>query len=1723
MSWVEGDPVDWSLEEVVGFLCHTEHAPWSQSSTKSPRPDPIFLEASLRENLITGEVLLNDVDKETLREDLGLKALGHRSSLLMAIRFLRRNSRKYQELRANRNSPFDDRSLYTPSAINSTPRPIHEVSSPITRNPLSRAATPQHGTFGGPNLQSNHEISSVNGNPGDKHSGISTESHTDTAVQSRNPIQEKKGELGDPKTRSRLGEHCIVDDKGKKRRRLELQAPPESPVPQVGSQVASLSEAETWYMGPHKIIPSELFYPLNEDEDGESFVIASPRFPTAQSTFVNKRLNYFYQQQPVKLDRSHGRTHWAIVPYKSSSAVKDRKRWFTLYTSGDGSVTVSKEDLEKWPQLRDASDVIGTETSTDTVVTGSLEQSDPLACLLQKYPAEQDDQGAYPVFGDSGSEGEYDDDTWNEIQIDRHETKQDQPSRLTSAQVDSIIKNAIAGYEEQWQQNSLPHEEHKARRSWLSAKRKKISNQWIKELTHDIGLQERRLTNLQNHIREHQYTRAAELETQCQNMMQTVSNIQRQKWLVSVLEQTTCPPKLDPKPRQMPKPKEGENPDDEFLASESDGFLEGISDNESEDKFIDDSMVDEHAELDKPRHATPSSTAYDDKPIVPSQLRKNSNHQKAAVPAEDKNKAPSSLDPQNDRATHLIDLTRDSPAPDDLTIETPPINPVDSEVMAPPQSADEHTNRERRYSVSSMSDLDNDTNSETKPNPSSLNDLREVSLTPWDVVEKSQDRRWILAKLVASLDGDDERKGLAAYIFSEGILEVKSDAKKALKAIGRGLMVIPGLEDAGLNAVIMRIASLFTSWINVTPIMGAVSRHQNHKARKELNTIFVFSGELKNRLSAFGTWSQNPSGSVTQEPRPPQAHGTPHKKRKREVKESQDAKRNQESAQQRVALQDQQRKQLEQRMTNMGVSNNDPSRQAVSFGDPVIYLDPHIGQRVKPHQLRGIQFMWRELVEDEKHEGCLLAHTMGLGKTMQVISLLVTLSAAASSPDQRVREQVPGKLRASRTLVICPSQVIENWFEEFLMWTPQDCGLGLVRKVTRSMSFLKRLQEAFDWDEYGGVLIISYDIFRVLVNNTETKARKKPLEDESHQRIKECLLNGPNIVVADEAHKMKNRLSGISSAAKQFLTKSRIAMTGSPLANNLIDYFSMVDWIAPGYLGEKVDFKANFLEPIEEGLYSDSTYHERKKSRVKLQVLKEILDPKINRADITVLAGELPPKVEFVITIPLTELQKTAYNSYVESVVGKNEVRNTTLWSWLAILGLCCSHPACFKTKLLSRANDAPKTSRDDVEPVPGDESIAQAGLPEQLIPKEEELFATVPNINALELSYRIGMLIKIVNLSIEAGEKILIFSQSIPTLDFIEGVLKTFRHKYSRLDGQTPVQSRQFSTKQFNTGSEHQVYLISTRAGGLGLNIPGANRIVIFDFGFNPTHEEQAVGRAYRLGQQKTVYVYRFQAAGTFEEIIHNRAVFKTQLAFRVVDKKNTVRSAQKTAGDYLFPVKTVPKEELTEFVGKDPHVLDKIILDGGPILRIALTETFQKEDNEKLTEEDRKDVRTQLDDERLKRTDPVAYDRLMQQRQIEAINASRTAVQGETLSTPHLLQQYPPRPGAPPPYKNGYTPATNLGYLPLNSVHGPSDPTPTQTFHQGLGFFSQAADIGCGFQSGQLVRTGLPSSHTFSENPLRQPNPDANRDGPRAAQHDIDGHLAQQLQQDANGRNPT
>ncbi|EKD19119.1 uncharacterized protein L3040_007232 [Drepanopeziza brunnea f. sp. 'multigermtubi'] len=717
-------------------------------------------------------------------------------------------------------------------------------------------------------------------------------------------------------------------------------------------------------------------------------------------------------------------------------------------------------------------------------------------------------------------------------------------------------------------------------------------------------------------------------------------------------------------------------------------------------------------------------------------------------------------------------------------------------------------------------------------------------------------------------------------------------------------------------------------------------------------------------------------------------------KRKKTILEDAGARSLRERNRERLAEQERRRQTLKAKLAQYGSSLDRgvefyQINDAAAEGQKPIFVHEDFRRCIKPHQMNGVRFMWNQIVTtdgEENMQGCLLAHTMGLGKTMQTICLLVAIAEAAASPDESISSQIPDSLKQTKALILCPAGLIDNWMDELLGWTPPDI-LGNLWKLN-SFDISERLDAISEWHEAGGVLLCSYDGFRNMLTNSAGKKQGARLTQEEHMRVQDQLLNGPNIVIADEAHKMKNTSSKLTKVATQFRTLSRIALTGSPLANNVGEYYAMINWIVHNYLGSLKEFDRKYKNPIEAGLFVESTQPERRTCLKKLKQLNEELRLKVDRAGMQVLKNELPPKVEFVLTLPLTDIQRKVYSMYIETLnASRNqltkdgEVKTTTLWSWIATLSLLCNHPYCFSTKIQERKgapesdkdrgelssarapNDQDDTTVADVVNVP----LADTGLSQSFVNEVMELFNS-EDLHSVELSYKASILCQILDCAKAVGDKTLIFSSSIPTLNFLEQLCRTQGRPYKRLDGKTNILKRQAQTKEFNKGVD-EVYLISTTAGGLGLNLQSANRVVIFDFKFNPIQEEQAVGRAYRIGQLKPTFVYRFVCGGTFEDNIHNKTIFKAQLASRVVDKKSPLVAARKSLGEFLHEPKEVPQKDISHVRGLDP-VLDKVLdLNPGIIRKIVQTDSFEIDDDDRLTAEENKEVLEQIRSDQLQR----------------------------------------------------------------------------------------------------------------------------------------------------------
>jgi SNF2 family DNA or RNA helicase len=1576
---ITDDPWDWSVDQVVGELCRVGSNRPSWSSPTDHLPDPVVLEQELRDNDVTGEVVLTGVTNDVLRNDLNIKSMGQRHAIQKGIHHLRLRSQKFQASASN-------------PAIALPFTPLHswlQASGPPYDHPSYIAGSVQSGgpgqTFDSPRL-------ALHPNPLGTFPAHSIENHGTALPLPARPSPSNS-------TPNEIARDVPVD-----------AAPPTN----VERDNAAPAQQKAAVKVRRRIAPT---FVAHLDK---SAVRAAPLFGEDDVAGQDNSGEDNTSEREFQIVGGHVASHQRIHAYRQTKKYLTKSNKHTLDLRQKSSTiraAAAPQDYAK--------------NTTPQQHQRGQDLDDEFMYLLARHPPRPDDEDVLALYGDSGEDGEFDEETWHEMDKEKEEDKENTHSQssLSLPEIHSIIDKAIQEFQTNWQQEKLAKVQAKAFRLWNRANREgRVPNEiataefWIRRL-------EKSVAKLREAIARETWPNAQALHKQCQSLEESVFQQAEHKYNIVTLKSMTAPPRPHRKSikHAISRPvnlSEG----DIVLDSESDVSMSNFID---DDETRSTSTALPHMQIKKSRSA--SATGDSDSVISPMVRRRKVKAQAT------------SIDP---RKNPFIDEGSSSSA------ESLPSR-ADSDLDLPaalPESRYENLGHERSMPIELVTSSEASTPATTGASDISgfyLNDDEEnqpstpsritVTVTPlvldveairrmsWDTIENRSDRRRALAKAVYSMRPD---KALQVRDFLEQYASESEDLQIFLQ---RGFTSILN-RSRNIEGVVKshwgttRITTLlFASYCLATRMLREPSIEKDRMLKAQglivsgvtpfLNLLREIIGNYqppelsrKGKRTPSNTGSQATDSWTSDSGSPnPQQISASAKKRRRLVKESQTAKSSQLLGQQRLHEQAQRTAMMKLKFQDIPRNMMDPASHAIGMGEPIIYLDPKIGGKVKDHQVNGIRFMWRELMTDENKQGCLLAHTMGLGKTMQVISLLVTIAQSIKSPDAGIRNQIPADLRDLKALILCPPSLIDNWYEEILMWRPDQDILGGLYKITQKTKLVDRVQDITHWAATTGILIISYDMFRnMIVNKAQSRRNsdERPISDATYANVERNLLECPNIIIADEAHKMKNTDAGISMVASRFKSTRRIALTGSPLANNLDEYFAMIDWIAPGYLGTKEHFRFKYSTPISEGLWNESTSHDRRQSLRKLHVLKKNLDPKVSRADISAIADDLPSKTEFFITVPLTKLQTKAYNMYVTSLLTSDGIgtsANTRLWDWLAVLSLLCNHPSTFLNKLDERqyaaGNKAMTTDDADGAGLPADVKPENAGLSPELVRIQHETFKAAEESGDLEapsLSHRSQIVCDIIKFSVAAGDKVLLFSHSIPTLNYLEAMISSLGVSTCRLDGSTNVTLRQKAVKEFNQGAMYNVFLISTKAGGLGLNLQGANRVILFDYGFNPIWEEQAIGRAYRLGQQKAVFVYRLRAGGTFEELIYNKAVFKTQLAFRVIDKKNPIRHASKKASDYLFHVRDVPQEDLTPYYGKDPKVLDEVLKRSQSIRGIILTETFQKEEDEALTLEDLQIADIELRDEQEQRRDPHGFVRKRAEQQIGQQLNIRAPLQG-------------------------------------------------------------------------------------------------------------------------------
>lgn len=429
-------------------------------------------------------------------------------------------------------------------------------------------------------------------------------------------------------------------------------------------------------------------------------------------------------------------------------------------------------------------------------------------------------------------------------------------------------------------------------------------------------------------------------------------------------------------------------------------------------------------------------------------------------------------------------------------------------------------------------------------------------------------------------------------------------------------------------------------------------------------------------------------------------------------------------------------------------------------------IGPELMAMLKNHQIEAISLMVERL---RANTGCLIAHAMGLGKTLTVLAFLHLMIT-------------PSRAHA---LLLCPKAVVNQWSEESFKWR------NVIDVVTFPLeSFDEHTVErvVHQWQQSGGLLIIQYDQFH--------RVSELPLDDET-------------VVIFDEAHLLKSPGTQLHSAANAIPSRRRIMLTGTPLQNNLDEYYVMSELISPGLLGKSLSaFRQEYASVIERGMLRDSTDEERLQGERTTQVLRWRMQDVMHDMPATYLKVSIPPKTEYAVGIKFPPIPETG-NPIAEYHALSDLTRG------------CKVEVACSLIDFIVE-ND--------------------------------------PN------------------------ESIIVFSNRHETLHQIKAQREGYLYTGS-------IQGSKRSTVLNDFEANGGILYIATKAGGTGLNLTRASRIIQVDISWNPVYDTQAVARVFRMGQVRPTFIYRLVAQNTMEERIYRMNVQKHAMAARIKDDQDILR----------------------------------------------------------------------------------------------------------------------------------------------------------------------------------------------------------------------------------------
>lgn len=536
-----------------------------------------------------------------------------------------------------------------------------------------------------------------------------------------------------------------------------------------------------------------------------------------------------------------------------------------------------------------------------------------------------------------------------------------------------------------------------------------------------------------------------------------------------------------------------------------------------------------------------------------------------------------------------------------------------------------------------------------------------------------------------------------------------------------------------------------------------------------------------------------------------------------------------------------------------------------------LWIRPSIGAKLFPHQLLGIR--WLSGLH-AKNEGGIVGDEMGLGKTAQVAAFL---GAVFDRERAGVRRSA---------IVLAPTTILAHWARELRHWAPR-CKVVVLHR------------SAYGFDQAvssGHHVKLAEFLARAMTppeDGVAFRGSERPsfvccvTSYEALHRLGEALLAKKwGYAVLDEGQKIRNPTARITQLCKQLRTRRRLLLSGTPVQNSLKELWSLFDFACPGKLGTLDSFDAELAAPIRSGGFAGASQAQVQLGYRCAVALKDLIRPYLLRrtkAAVCVAgnAAALPPKTEHVLMCRLTPDQLALYRDVLDSDDVARALRErvrTVAFAAISSLRKICNHPDL------------------------------HAGAPDDGRPGDVLRSGKLAALDTVLRGWR------------EESHRALIFSQSLKMLDIIEALVRARGWRYARIDGTTSPSSRQALADHFNATDSVFCMLLTTRTGGVGMSLIGADRVVLYDPDWNPQTDAQARERAWRLGQTKPVTIYRFVCAGTIEEKIYHRQIFKQALTNRVLADPKQRRLFTRSELAELF---TLGEAAYGDELGERQHVL--------------------------------------------------------------------------------------------------------------------------------------------------------------------------------------------------------